>query len=316
MNIPIFLASDENYAPFLCTTLFSILKHTESFIEFYVLDGGIENKSKILIEQSLSQFKNYSIKYLNMAEFDLERFPNIRHYSLNTFSRYFIPQLTPHLEKVIYIDVDVIVNGDISELYNIDLEDKALAAVPENFYRKNGEYVKENIKPEFKNTINYFNAGVMLLNIKQFVENNYSDELIQMTIELFDKLSCPDQDIFNILFENNHKLIDYKFNYMPDFYEAYKKIIDSENVDKLDNNAIVYHYTCGKPWKIKNIRKSGLFWNIANKTQFKDRIKKLLCKNNCFYKHFYERIFSIKNKDCQKIITILCIKIKLNRKKK
>ena len=50
MNIPIFLASDENYAPFLCTTLFSILKHTESFIEFYVLDGGIENKSKILIE--------------------------------------------------------------------------------------------------------------------------------------------------------------------------------------------------------------------------------------------------------------------------
>ena len=62
MNIPIFLASDENYAPFLCTTLYSILEHTKSFIDFYVLDGGIEANSKGLIEKSLRQFNNYSIK--------------------------------------------------------------------------------------------------------------------------------------------------------------------------------------------------------------------------------------------------------------
>ena len=55
--IPIFLASDEKYTPFLCTTMYSILEQTNSFIQFYILDGGI--KSKDLIKQSLKIFKNY-----------------------------------------------------------------------------------------------------------------------------------------------------------------------------------------------------------------------------------------------------------------
>lgn len=313
MNIPIFLASDENYAPFLCTTLYSVVKNTNSFIEFYVLDGGIKEKSKKLIEKSLKKFKNYSIKYFDMSKFDLARFPDIHHYSLNTFSRYFIPQLMPNLKKVIYIDVDIIVNGDISELYNIDLENKALAGIPEDFYKKNGEYVKEHIVPEFNNTEKYFNAGVMLLNIEKFVQNNYLDKLIDMTIKYFDKLSCPDQDVFNILFENNHKLIDYKFNYMPDFYEKYKNVV--ADVDYLAKNAIIYHYTCGKPWNDKKVRKSELFWAMAKETEFYKRVKMIYKAYNCLYEHFYQRIFSIKNKKNNKIITILGIKIVIKRNK-
>lgn len=316
-NIPIFLASDENYAPFLCTTMYSILNNTSSFIEFHILDGGIAEKSKNLIKQSLKKFNNYSTKYHDMSGYGLERFPNVRHYSLNTFSRYFIPELVPELDKVLYIDVDVVVNGDIAELYNIDLEDKALAAVPENFYLKNGDYVKGNILPEFENTENYFNAGVMLLNIKKFVENDYSTQLINMTIKYFDKLACPDQDVFNILFEHDHVLIDYKYNYMPDFYEAYKNVTD--NVENLDNSAIVYHYTCGKPWKNKEIRKSSLFWEISAKTPFFEKINTIYndtCKNNRFYKHWYERVFSSKNNNKHKVITILGIRIKLKKNDK
>ena len=95
MNIPIFLASDENYAPFLCTTLYSILNNTKSCIDFYILDGGIDKKSRVLIKKSLKNFKNFSIKYFDMSKYNLERFPNLQHYSLNTFSRYFISQLMP-----------------------------------------------------------------------------------------------------------------------------------------------------------------------------------------------------------------------------
>ncbi len=313
MNIPVFLASDENYAPFLCTTMYSILENTKSNIDFYILDGGIKDESKKLIEKSLREFNNYSIKYFNMEIFNLERFPNIRHYSLNAFSRYFIPRLVPNIEKVIYIDVDVIVNGDIAELYNIDIENKALAAVPENFCKTNGEYVKEHIKPDFANIENYFNTGVMLLNNKQFVEKDYSTKLIDMTIKYFDKLSCPDQDIFNIIFEHNHKLIDYKFNYMPGFYESYKKVINKNDVEYLDNNAIVYHYTVGKPWKNDKVRKSDLFWKIAVKTCFSNKIKELI-KNNCFYyEHWYEKIFSIFYAKNYIFITICGIKIRLKR---
>lgn len=315
-KIPIFLASNDNYAPFLCTTMYSVLEHTQSFIEFHILDGGIEEENKNLIEQSLKKFENYSIKYYDMSSFDLERFPNVKHYSLNTFSRYFIPALAPNIEKLIYIDIDVIVNGDISELYNIDLEGKALAAVPENFYKLNGEYVKEHIISDFENTENYFNAGVMLLNNKQFVENNYSTKLINMTIELFDKLSCPDQDVYNIMFEHNHKLIDYKFNYMPGHYDYYKTIMPLKELNNIKDNAIIYHYTCGKPWKNKRENQSNLFWRILSKTKFEKQVKETHKDDLKASKlSIFSKLFCYKEETNHKIYKILGIKFKFRKRK-
>ena len=270
--IPIFCASDEKYAPFLTTTIFSILDNTSSYIDFYVLDGGISDKTKKMIELSLAKFDNYSIKYFDMSKYMLDRFPNVKHYSLNTFSGYFISDMVPDLEKVLYLDVDIIVKKDIKELFEIDLENKSIAAVPEDFYCKNGEYVKENILDSFSNTKQYFNAGVMLINIKKIVQNNYSKQFVDLTIKYFDVLSCPDQDIYNILFEFDNKIIDYKFNYMPDFYEAYNKLENGLG-KTLEKNAIIFHYTCGKPWNDKNVRHSKDFWQILEQTPFYPIIK-------------------------------------------
>lgn len=129
--IPIFLASDNNYAPFVATTICSIVKNTSSFTDFYILDGGISLSNKYKIEIMKEEFKNFSIKYYDMSNFALERFPNIKHYSLNTFSRYFIPELENKLNKILYLDVDIIVRGDIAELFNQDLANYPVGTVEE-----------------------------------------------------------------------------------------------------------------------------------------------------------------------------------------
>lgn len=85
--IQVFLASDENYTPFLAVTMYSILLNTNSFVEFYILDGGISKKSRQKVEKSVSKFHNKKITYFNMKQFELQKFPNISHYSVNTFSR-------------------------------------------------------------------------------------------------------------------------------------------------------------------------------------------------------------------------------------
>lgn len=262
-NIPIFLSCDDNYAPFLGTTMYSILENTKSFISFYVLDGGIAEESKKLINESLKNFSNYTLKYADMSSFGLERFPNIKHYSLNTFSRYFIPEIAPDLGKVIYMDVDIIVNGDIAELYNQELGEYPLAAVLEDFYAGNYTALKEKVYPDYSGKDIYFNAGVLLLDVQKFIQNKYSRKLVDLTIKLQDKLCCPDQDVLNILFEKNFKVLDYKYNFMPDLFP----LLQEKHPEIQKVKPLLIHYVVQKPWKDVSIMSSA-FDEILSKTAF------------------------------------------------
>ena len=141
-TIPIVLPSDENYAPYLCASMYSILVHTKSFIKFFILDGGIKLDSKRKIENSLKLFDNFSVEYIDMAKYNLKKFPDTTQYSVNTFSRYFISELSLGFDKVLYLDSDTIVNSDISELYDEDLEMYPIGVVLEDFYKKNAKYLK------------------------------------------------------------------------------------------------------------------------------------------------------------------------------
>ena len=318
--IPIFFASDENYAPYLCTTIYSILENTKSFVEIYVLDGGILEESKILIQQSLLKFANFSIEYIDMSRFDLNRFPNLRHYSINTFSRYFIPELKPNLNKVLYLDVDIIAKDDIAKLYFQDLEGYPIGAVLEDFYGLNGKYIQEYIDPNFKSGIKSFNAGILILDIQQFIKNNYSKILVDKTIELADRLSAPDQDVLNIVFENNYKIIDYRWNFMIDLFDKFKKMYPQKAKEIIKDYSIV-HYVSHKPWKNELSLAQKDFMDIANKTMFSKKINETLQRNikdeiEPKKLSTIQKIFSITNSNGRKhkIITILGIKIKIKRK--
>ena len=268
-SIPIFLACDDNYAPFLCTTMYSILLYTKSNVNFYVMDGGISATSKKLIDESLKSFKHKKITYFDISKYGLERFPNLRHYSLNTFSRYFIPDLTPTLKKILYIDVDVIIKDDIAELYNQNLGKYAVGAVLEDFYAGNYSTLKNKIWPAYQGKDRYFNAGVMLLDIQKFIKNNYSKQLVDLTIELFDKLSCPDQDVLNILFDGNFKVLDYRYNFMPD----HERMLQEKHPERGIVEPLVIHYTAQKPWKAQSAR-SADFNEILQRTKFAKIVKK------------------------------------------
>ncbi len=290
--IPIFMSSDDNYAPYLCVSMYSILQNTESFIEFYILDGGIAAKNRAKLEKSLKKFQNKKIIFLDMKKFNLENFPDLRHYSVNTFSRYFIPKICPNLSKVIYLDVDTIITGDISALFEESLDNYPIAAVPESFHKLNGRYLKENIYLKYNNPDNYFNAGVLIIDVQKLAENNYSEILIEKTIEYADKLSCADQDIFNIVFESNYKKLNYKYNYIPDFDNLYKVI---EPDCSLDENHLIIHFASNKPWKTFTVPFSDSFYLIAAKTLFSFQIQSRLLKEQIYHAFRIHRCFLFRN---------------------
>ena len=128
-KIPVFLASDEKYAPFIATTIASIMDHTKSFVSFYILDSGVSQSAKSKIASLKKRWKNFDVEYLNV---DVKLFfPNAKtsnHYSLAMYNRYLIPLLKPEISKAIYSDVDVIFNADIKDFYDINVENFGLAA--------------------------------------------------------------------------------------------------------------------------------------------------------------------------------------------
>lgn len=264
-RIPIFLSSDNNYAPFVATTIISICDNTEAFCEFYILDGGIFEENKIKIQNLKEKYENFSIEFIKIdleKEFnDLEYENNCPHVTLSTYNRFLISKLKPEIDKLLYLDVDIIVKGDIELLFKINLSDKLLGAIPENF-SNNDNALNRNLSLSLKNTHKYFNAGVLLIDNKKWLEQNIMKKLFITDKKFKDKLKWADQDVLNIVFDSNYLELDEKFNWMT----------QKENNC---NEIIIRHFnTHKKPWQFNENVSTNLipnidwFWQYASKTDF------------------------------------------------
>lgn len=278
-SIPIFLSSDNNYAPFVATTIASICDNTKSFCDFYILDGGIEEKNKEKICKLKEQFNNFSIEFIKIdleKEFSSIHYENCcKHVSLSTYNRFLIPKLKPELKRILYLDVDIIVLGDISELYNQNLEGCMLGAIPEQISEKEIVVYKKILK--LSKNHNYFNAGILLIDLEQWISKDIMSKLFEIEIKRREDLLHADQDVLNICFNDKYKVLDFKYNY------------ETNNNRELEQNRpdiVIRHFNTGiKPWDILPTIKTNLINNIddfyyyLSKTLFNDNVLK-----NCKYR--------------------------------
>ncbi|HBF44069.1 MAG TPA: hypothetical protein DDW16_00210 [Clostridiales bacterium] len=258
---------DDKYVDIMGVSIYSLKKNrSKNFIyDIYVLykDGTIseENKKRVL---SLSE-KDFNIhfvdvsKYLKMLEGKLK---TRDYYSITTYYRLFIPLIFPDINKMLYLDSDTLILGDVSQLYNTELgenylagaTDEAILAIP--IFQK---YVEEVVGVDKYQ--DYFNAGVILMNIKKFRE----DKLFDKFVDLNDKyyfIVAQDQDLLNVLCRNKVHYFDHSWNKNP-----------TEITKPSSLNLIHYHLTM-KPWHYDGIMYSDDFWSYANETDFYDNILK------------------------------------------
>ena len=290
MHIPIFLASDNNYAPFVATTIASTCDNTKSFCEFYVLDGGIseDNRNKILELKNL--YKNFSLEFININTdkyfAGLIETPKI---TKSMYNRFLIPYLKPEIEKAVYSDVDVILYGDIAELYNENLDGYAIGAVWEDFW-EDSENVKRKKYLELSLNHKYFSSGLLLLDCNLWREKDILSSLLAIGKKYVNSLMYPDQDILNKYFDCNYKLLDRKYCF-----------VDVCRKNGNNNDFIIRHYTAPKkPWQISPQINSSFFpdtrrfWYYMKKTSFFDDLyKKCTVKNqNDLLKYRITKILS------------------------
>ena len=282
-NIPIFLSSDNNYAPFVATTIARICDNTKSFCEFYVIDGGInqDNRSKIMALSE--QFKNFSIEFITI-DYDkyFKNFREITYLGLSTYSRFLISELKPEITKCIYLDVDIIVIDDIKKLFDINLDNYVIGAVKDTGNSKYLNYVKQSIGLP-ANSI-YFNAGVLLINNAKWVGQNITQKLFDIEQKYREKLKIADQDILNICFQNSYKLLDIKYNTMYDNSEII--IRHFTNYPKVWQADFYLDFETKQPKKIEH---ADIFWKYAKMTPFYQEIcdiKNKFLASNLLYNRF------------------------------
>lgn len=300
-NIPIFLASNDKYAPLVATTIASVCYNTKSFCEFYVLDSGISNLNKKRIGLLKEKFNNFSIEYIKV---DFDKFKNFNingYFSLDVYSRFLIPFLKSNIDKAIYSDVDVSFVGDVAELYNENLDDKAVGACQEIYVTEKIEELKIDLG--LTKNHKYFYAGMLLIDCKKWRENNTIDELFKIEKKYRSKLKFFDQDILNIYFnDNNYKKLSIKYCLTNKEIE-FKDKLDAkhrEEAEEAIKNPVIRHFeSSNKPWLTNkniygtNIKDFDVFWFFAKMTSFYDNLLLNYQNNRDNFNKKYIKLFNL-----------------------
>lgn len=267
-TIPIFFAIDDGYIPFLAVTLESLIEHSSvnNYYEIKILNINIaeENKKKIYKYKR----KNIDIEFVNLSHYIDEighKLYTRDYYSKTTYFRLFIPELYPQYDKVLYLDSDIVILSDIADLYNIDMGDNLIAATTDEAVQNVKafqDYVEKVIG--VIDSKNYFNAGVLLMNLKELREFDFLNKFLYL-LETVKFSVAQDQDYLNRLCKGRVKILDGSWDKMP---------IGGKILKEKDLNLIHYNLV-SKPWHFDGIAYEEYFWRYARKTEFIEKIKEI-----------------------------------------
>lgn len=263
-TIPVFFASDDNYLPFLTVALYSMKQNASKNYDYcvYVLHSGLNGKdAELLMSLSSDTFKVFFVDVSERLK-TIEKYLHLRdYYTSAIYYRLFIVGLFPQYDKVLYLDSDTVILGDIAELYNVPLGDNYIAGTADQVVGTSdifSAYTKDALGIEGKR---YFNSGVILMNLKKFREDNFYERFYKV-LSSYDFIVAPDQDCLNLLCKGKVKFLPLEWNAMP-------------IAGKMRRRPKLVHYNLSaKPWHYDDVVYGEYFWEYAKETFFYDRIVK------------------------------------------
>lgn len=286
-------ASDNNYVPYLAVTIKSLLEHisNENFYEIYILENGISLYNQKLIK-NLNLVENVKIEFINvdiyLEELKQKKFYTAYYLNLSTYFRFFVTKIFKDFDKILYLDCDIIILEDIANLYNIEMPDDNLLAAVRDYGVINLLNDKERIdiykyENYFQNKLNlaiptdYFQAGVILMNLKQLKKL----DLINLCVEKTKEIGPPlfvDQCILNSLFYNKVKLLPMKWNLLSYLlFDDDKMFLPSDIKNEYfemiyKQEGIIHFATFEKPWLCPHLPLAEIWWQYARLTPFYEEI--------------------------------------------
>ena len=256
--IPLFFAVDDNYAPLLSVALESIVSQASKNYDYHIhilCENLSEENKRAFKWYELYNFKVFITDMTERIIAEAKKMHTRDYYSRTTYFRAYIPDMFTGYDKVLYLDCDIALNADISELYNFDIGENYVGGVTCEAADTTPVFTKyvENylgLKLPY-----YFNAGVMLMNLKALRKINFKNRFFDIMGKVKFEVA-QDQDYFNVLCAGH-------VTFLP---KVWNKIPRPNSQEKLEDVKLVHYNLSFRPWRYDGVLYEELFWKHAKKT--------------------------------------------------
>jgi len=239
------------------------VNNTAEDIAFYaIIDESVTEEDKQALRGVLSA-SNHNIDFFMVHGKDYEGYPNLdvspeyaakmhitaTHTTKACYYRLSMANLLPQtVDRVLYFDCDVVVTGSLKKLWEKPLDGHAVAAVKDE-----GEASMDYMTLGYPQVDGYFNSGVMIIDLKRWREEGWFAKFLQIIEEHRGEMRQHDQEILNIAFHNDVKLLEIKYNLQENFlrkpeYIPYLWSMYGNEIKDALSNYVCIHFTAYKPW--------------------------------------------------------------------
>lgn len=286
--VPVVFAADDAYTPMVSTTIRSMLDNAspERFYDIVVLTSNISGEHQDQMRRCLvGRLDNVWLRFHDVSgiigEYDLKT--SNEHISVETYYRFLVQRVMPYYDKVLYLDSDLVIEGDVAELFDTELGDNLLAAVHDVDYAGNlnmPDHTRINYTNRvlrMKNPYDYFQAGVLLLNTRAMREAYTTKQWLEYAS--VPEFIYDDQDVLNAHCEGRVRFLDPSWNVMHDcgcrvgnvFSWAPAQMFNDYQAARSHPN--IRHYAgFEKPWNTIGCDWAEHYWRYARETPFYEEL--------------------------------------------
>lgn len=291
-KIPIIFAIDNNVVMQCGVTITSLLKNAkaETFYDIFILCNQcqLSEANRSDLQKAFEGEEKCEISFVDVGEtFKESEGLATGHITTATYYRLAIPTLFLQFDKVLYADIDMIFQQDLSELYQTALQHGELVAAALDLAIGDKFYFKSSLPAKIgKSEKDYFNAGFLVMNVRKMREENVTAE--------FDKhakikYEMNDQDVLNIVCNGRAQILPSVYNFQPGHFANYLWGKDKSEIsfDQLFKNATLHYTGVYKPWNSLECVASDTWWHYYKMSPFYDDM--------VYFKRQYDQIESYKN---------------------
>lgn len=276
------LSSDNNYAQHLGVALYSILDHNrdEEEVNIFVVDNDIKDENRQKLLQLEQQFHNAHLHFIAFGKWrDSLQLNMAWNISISSYARLFVASMLPEsVERVIYMDCDMVVTSSLRELWHTDMQGLVIAAVQDDMPTRYKSAV--GLNP----TEPYFNAGLLLIDLKKWREQNCERTCLDFIKEHEGRVIHHDQGVLNGVFRGKWHRLPLQANIMTIHYiftlrQIMKYFRDEspfyteQEITEAKRQPWILHFTpsfTSRPWvgNCKHPLKS-LYWDALSHTPWR-----------------------------------------------
>lgn len=222
--------SSDSYSPVLGTSIVSLLANNKDIdeINIYVIEDHISEQNKRRLNDMVTQY-NRTLFFIPMPDMNKSQNLGLKEvrsdWIFNSYCRLYLDQILPeNVEKVLYLDSDVLVLDNLSELWNIDMQGKCVAAVCDALSNEYYEMLG------MSKTSHYCNSGMQLQDLKMWKEQKIGDCVREYVHKSGGYIFFMEQTVFNVVLQDNILLLPPKFNTYTLFQSlSYKELMKLRN---------------------------------------------------------------------------------------